>query len=90
MRGVLGIIPFAGVELKILFCAFPEGDVHGRGRGALHGLAGAVLVSGIERVDPVLQQLPRLAGAIAGLVQREVFDRPEAHRALASAALIAQ
>src|SRR5215208_7124128 len=78
------------MKLVILLHAFPKGDVRGSSQGSLRGLLRALLVSGIEWIDPVLQELPRLAGALAGVVQREIIDRSQAHRPLTSAALVAQ
>src|SRR5262249_20960321 len=90
LRAVFCVVPLSRMKLVILLHAFLKGDVRGSSQGFLRCLFGALIPAGIEWIDPVLQQLPCLACALAGLVQREVIDRSQAHRPLTSAALIAQ
>ncbi len=77
------------MKLVILLRAFFEGDVRGRSQGFLQGLLCAVILASVDWIDPILQLLPRLASALAGLVQREVIDRSQAHRPLPPAAFVA-
>lgn len=64
------------MELEILLRAFLKGDVRRRRQGLFSGLLGAFILAGIERINSILQQLPRLAGAFARFFKREVIDRP--------------